>query len=743
MAEAWGTEAHVINMNASSSSSSSQEKNEVFLAFRGKETHDGFTGYLCNASCQKHILTYKDDEQATVEDLEVERLEMGRAPELVPEPYLAALEGDWERMKRFYEKNREALFYPLTVTNDTPFNIAVYSRTKSPIEELIQMVPNPPIDKADDKKCTPLHEAGAIGNVEAAQVLVRCSPKQLEARNAVGETPMYRAAAFGMTEVVKYLASEVRSRNLDMPFQRIRYDHTSILQSAIHGQHFETALWLLKNDEILGDLLDKKGRSCLQLLANMPSAFKSGYPMSKLESFIYFCLPSNEYDDDNGDQMNLRKCNDLESGPGRNHLHASCFLSFNRAITRLYFGLWTFLCAGWPMIGNIQKEKKKHDSSWKLAKLLIKKDKSWEKTDVKPDIGIISFGEREGSGSKKTIVLEKEEDEEEKEDNIPPPLILTNTTPLLIATSTGIEEIVNGILDEYPQAVEHVSDQGLSIMHVAIRHRQRNIFERVKKMKIPMARLVRRIDDNGYTLLHHVADMTYYSSRNLANPALQLQDELKWFERVRKLIPSHYVMNHSKGGQTAPDFFEKSHAYLLQEAQNWLKRTSESCSVIAVLIATVAFTVAYTVPGGSDQSTGLPILRHHPFFAVFTVTDVLSLVSALTSVVMFISILTSPFRLQDFRKSLPRKLTLAFTFLFLAVAVTMMAFSATVILIVRMKKRWTTTLVYGVAFVPVTVFALLQFPLYVAFMGTVKHTLRFMKNALPWNFLRQFVCKNQ
>ncbi|KAH7514935.1 hypothetical protein FEM48_Zijuj11G0142900 [Ziziphus jujuba var. spinosa] len=188
-------------------------------------------------------------------------------------------------------------------------------------------------------------------------------------------------------------------------------------------------------------------------------------------------------------------------------------------------------------------------------------------------------------------------------------------------------------------------------------------------------------------------------------------------------------MNHSKGGQTAPDFFEKSHAYLLQEAQNWLKRTSESCLVIAVLITNVAFTVLYTVPGGSDQSTGLLILRHHLFLAIFTITDILSLISALTSVVMFISILTSPFRPQDFHKSLPQKLTLAFTFLFLAMAVTMMAFSATVILIVRMKKRWTTTLVYSVAFVPVTVFALLQFPLYVAFMGTVKHTLRSLESS--------------
>ena len=202
-------------------------------------------------------------------------------------------------------------------------------------------------------------------------------------------------------------------------------------------------------------------------------------------------------------------------------------------------------------------------------------------------------------------------------------------------------------------------------------------------------------------------------------------------------IALYTTMNHNVNDETAQDLFVRSHAYVLKEAQNWLKRTSESCSVIAVLIATVAFTAAYTIPGGTNQTTGLPILLHNPFFMVFTFMDVLSLVSSLTSVVMFISILTSPFRLQDFRKSLPRKLTLAFTFLFLAVAASMLTFSATMILIIHMKERWTTTLVNAVAFIPVAVFALLQFPLYSAFMGTMRYFLSVIQKALPWNFVRK------
>ncbi|XP_060674165.1 TMV resistance protein N-like [Ziziphus jujuba] len=49
-------------MAASSSSSSSQEKYDVFLSFRGEDTRVGFTGYLYHALCQKCIHTYMDEQ---------------------------------------------------------------------------------------------------------------------------------------------------------------------------------------------------------------------------------------------------------------------------------------------------------------------------------------------------------------------------------------------------------------------------------------------------------------------------------------------------------------------------------------------------------------------------------------------------------------------------------------------------------------------------------------------------------
>ena len=171
-------------------------------------------------------------------------IRLSSSARLVTEPFRAALNGDWDGMKSFYERNREAAALPLTLTNDSPLHIAVYSGGKSPLQELLLITPNDHFAKPNDFLNTPLHEAGVIGNVEAARVLVNCSAAQLEVLNILGETPMFRAAAFGMTKMVKYLASEVRRLGGDMDVQRLRYDGSSILHIAVYSQRFGLSLSL-------------------------------------------------------------------------------------------------------------------------------------------------------------------------------------------------------------------------------------------------------------------------------------------------------------------------------------------------------------------------------------------------------------------------------------------------------------------------------------------------------------------
>ncbi|KAB2007191.1 hypothetical protein ERO13_D10G010450v2 [Gossypium hirsutum] len=119
--------------------------------------------------------------------------------------------------------------------------------------------------------------------------------------------------------------------------------------------------------------------------------------------------------------------------------------------------------------------------------------------------------------------------------------------------------------------------------------------------------------------------------------------------------------------------------------------------------------------------------------------DVAGLASCLTSVVIFLSILTSSLEFEDFRHRLPRSLSLGFTFLFFSVTSTMLTFTATILLLVHLEKRWTATLTYAAAFLPICVFAMFQFPLYYQYIvAAVDSVFDFLRKNLPGNseFLR-------
>jgi len=199
-------------------------------------------------------------------------------------------------------------------------------------------------------------------------------------------------------------------------------------------------------------------------------------------------------------------------------------------------------------------------------------------------------------------------------------------------------------------------------------------------------------------------------------------------QQVREVIPSHYVTLRNEDGMTAEELFVESHKDQMENAQKWIKETTQSCSTVAALVATVVFAAAYTVPGGSDEN-GTPNFISSPYFLVFTISDVLSLASSLTSLVVFLSLLTSPFELQEFHISLPRKLLVGFTFLFFAVITTMLSFGATILILIQSEKKLTTLLLSIAAFLPVLIFAIMQFRLYVSFMGSTFNILKITRKA--------------
>lgn len=203
------------------------------------------------------------------------------------------------------------------------------------------------------------------------------------------------------------------------------------------------------------------------------------------------------------------------------------------------------------------------------------------------------------------------------------------------------------------------------------------------------------------------------------------------------MVPEHYNMYCDRDGQTPEDLIEIEHGEMLKEAQKWLKETAQSCSTVAILVATVVFAAAYTIPGGTENGT--PVFLHSNIFLFFTIMDVAALATSLASVVVFLSILTSPCELWDFHKSLPRKLNLGFALLFLSLMATMLVFSATMLLTIRLQLRnWSSTLIYSAACFPVTIFAMIQFPVYVMTRSILKSLWKQLKMVLPIRLIKPF-----
>lgn len=175
-------------------------------------------------------------------------------------------------------------------------------------------------------------------------------------------------------------------------------------------------------------------------------------------------------------------------------------------------------------------------------------------------------------------------------------------------------------------------------------------------------------------------------------------------------MPTCLYLRTNKAGQTPKEMFSYTHKGLVKNGGQWLKSTATSCSVMAALIATVVFTSSNTAPGGTDCDSKHTIKRN-PAFELFALSSLISLCFSVTSLVMFLAILTSRQREKDISKELPRKILFGLTSLFSSIASVLDTFCAGHFLIFKDNFKYAMP-VYSVTLLPLCLFAAAQFPLY-------------------------------
>ena len=182
---------------------------------------------------------------------------------------------------------------------------------------------------------------------------------------------------------------------------------------------------------------------------------------------------------------------------------------------------------------------------------------------------------------------------------------------------------------------------------------------------------------------------------------------------MKKLVFPAYITKENIFNETPDMIFTKGHENLVKEGEKWMKTVAESCSITAALITTIVFAAAITVPGGSNQNTGIPIFTKDIAFKIFAISDAISLFASTTALLMFQSILTGRFSEQDFLVSLPRRLIIGLCTLMLSTTSMITAFGATLFLVFCHKKLWMLAPICVLACLPIVSFGTLQIPLIV------------------------------
>ncbi|KAL0551067.1 hypothetical protein IC582_010144 [Cucumis melo] len=286
-------------------------------------------------------------------------------------------------------------------------------------------------------------------------------------------------------------------------------------------------------------------------------------------------------------------------------------------------------------------------------------------------------------------------------------------TPVLIAAKNGVVEMVEKILHLFPVAIHDTNSEQKNIVLLAVENRHPHIYELLLRRNILRESAFRMVDSQGNSALHLAAKLGDHKPWLIPGAALQMQWELKWYQFVKGSMPANFFPTYNKEGKTSKVMFCETHCDLVRSGEEWLTNTAESCSLVAALIATVAFATSATVPGGNDQNKGIPLLHGRPAFNVFAIASLIALCCSVTSLVMFLSILTSRFQAKDFGGNLPTKLLLGLSSLFVSIAAMLVSFCAGHYFVLSDKLQYAALPVYAVTCLPVTLFAIAQFPLYV------------------------------
>ncbi|KAI3865801.1 hypothetical protein MKX03_015893 [Papaver bracteatum] len=603
-------------------------------------------------------------------------------------PLYKALEvGKMEVVMGILRNNHVVVKEGIADDSSTALHLAIFWRrdikiVKEIIEFIMEVEPNVLAYKTSDNGYTPCHFAAIYGYTEAAKAMVNKNSKLTQIRDVLGRTPLELAFDYvttGQKEIVKYLYSVTTDEN---PSPFLGQDGVRLLHSAIDGNFYDRALCLVKRfPELVMEKSQKTKLCALELLVRKPFAFQSGGKLTWWQKPIYpkiqvYVQPADQSTSQLS-EYNIRDEKNHSEAPKRedNHIVSSTIQK----------GILMPCLIRAPCIERLYNLKVMHEQAISLLKQMLMEIYKINNGGIE----IIKFFE-------------------------------DNPDIIKVAITHGLTEVVLEGLEQFGHLMRYrLPDQ--MMIEMAIEERNEEIVNLICERgdshgdKID---LVSATDNDGNTILHYAAKLAPSAKLNLVSGvALQMQREVQWFKGVKNIMRETDRYKRNRDGKTARHIFDEAHKDLLNKAEDWMKDTSSSCMIVAALVATVAFAAAFTVPGGniSDSNStmnGTPVFLGKSSFTMFVVADAIALFASITSVLMFLTIYTSRYAAKDFLTYLPRKVIIGFATLFLSMAAMMIAFGASLFIIVGSKFPRAPIPIAVFTSLPILLFAWLQLPLF-------------------------------
>ncbi|KAL3820307.1 hypothetical protein ACJIZ3_006212 [Penstemon smallii] len=285
---------------------------------------------------------------------------------------------------------------------------------------------------------------------------------------------------------------------------------------------------------------------------------------------------------------------------------------------------------------------------------------------------------------------------------------------LFLAAELGIHEVVKAIVSTFPNSIHSYDSNKQNTFHLAVKYRNEKVFNLIHQPGYCKHVFVDLADSSGDTILHLVARLAPTHKLDLVSgAAIQMQREILWYKEVEKVVPLYARERKNYAGKTPKMVFIEEHTKLKAEGEKWMKDAANSCIITATLIATVVFASVITVPGGIESNHVLPVFHDHIAFKIFAFSDSASLCTSVTSIIMFLSIMTSRYAEEDFLRGLPKRLILGLISLFFSILFLIAAFCAALYLLFGKMRLVNLVAIPAFAFLPMTSFVILQFPLLV------------------------------